>query len=177
MELTKSLQAQKILKYIIITFIGSVLLTISAKLQTPFTLVPATMQTFAVLLIGMILGPRLAAATVILYLAQGTVGLPVFAKGGGFMYFAGPTGGYLLGFIFAAYFSGMIKKTNDPIAMYLSDVFTVSTNLAGLPAMSIPMGFKNNLPLGLQIIGNHFDESKILSLAHHYQKQVNPIIS
>ena len=55
------------------------------------------------------------------------------------------------------------EKTNDPIAMYLSDVFTVSTNLAGLPAMSIPMGFKNNLPLGLQIIGNHFDESKILS--------------
>ena len=62
------------------------------------------------------------------------------------------------------------EKTDDPIAMYLSDVFTVSTNLAGLPAMSIPMGFKNNLPLGLQIIGNHFAESKILSLAHHFQK-------
>ena len=62
------------------------------------------------------------------------------------------------------------EKTSDPIAMYLSDVFTVSTNLAGLPAMSIPMGFKNNLPLGLQIIGNHFDESKILSLAHHFQQ-------
>ena len=59
---------------------------------------------------------------------------------------------------------------NDPIAMYLSDIFTVSTNLAGLPAMSIPMGFKNSLPLGLQIIGNHFDESKILSLAHFYQQ-------
>ena len=54
--------------------------------------------------------------------------------------------------------------------MYLSDVFTVSTNLAGLPAMSIPMGFKNKLPLGLQIIGNHFDESKILSLAKHFQQ-------
>ena len=62
------------------------------------------------------------------------------------------------------------EKTNDPIAMYLSDVFTVSANLAGLPAMSVPMGFKNNLPLGLQIIGNHFDESKILSLAHHFQQ-------
>ena len=61
-------------------------------------------------------------------------------------------------------------KVNDPIAMYLSDVFTVSTNLAGLPAMSLPMGFKDNLPLGLQIIGNHFDETKILSLAHHYQQ-------
>ena len=53
--------------------------------------------------------------------------------------------------------------------MYLSDIFTVSTNLAGLPAISIPMGFKNQLPLGLQIIGNHFDESKILSLSNHYQ--------
>ena len=61
------------------------------------------------------------------------------------------------------------EKSNDPIAMYLSDIFTVSTNLAGLPAMSIPMGFKNKLPLGLQIIGNHFDESKILSLACHFQ--------
>ena len=61
------------------------------------------------------------------------------------------------------------EKLNDPIAMYLSDIFTVSTNLAGLPAISIPMGFKNKLPLGLQIIGNHFDESKILSLSNHYQ--------
>ena len=109
MELTKSLQAQKILKYIIIAFIGSILLTISAKLQTPFTLVPATMQTFAVLLIGMVLGPRLAAATVIFYLAQGSIGFPVFAKGGGLMYFTGPTGGYLLGFIFAEYFLSLIN--------------------------------------------------------------------
>jgi len=62
------------------------------------------------------------------------------------------------------------EKMNDPIAMYLSDVYTVSTNLAGLPAISIPMGFKNNLPLGLQIIGNHFQESKILSLARQYQE-------
>ena len=52
------------------------------------------------------------------------------------------------------------EKMNDPIAMYLSDVYTVSTNLAGLPAMSIPMGFKDGMPLGLQIIGNHFDEKK-----------------
>ncbi len=62
------------------------------------------------------------------------------------------------------------EKLDDPIAMYLSDVFTVSTNLAGLPAISIPMGLKNELPVGLQIIGNHFDESKILSLSHHYQQ-------
>ena len=58
---------------------------------------------------------------------------------------------------------------NDPIAMYLSDVYTVSTNLAGLPAMSIPMGFKEGMPLGLQIIGNHFDEKDILKLSYLYQ--------
>jgi len=62
------------------------------------------------------------------------------------------------------------EKMNDPIAMYLSDVYTVSTNLAGLPAISIPMGFKDNLPLGLQIIGNHFQESQILSLARQFQE-------
>ena len=62
------------------------------------------------------------------------------------------------------------EKMNDPIAMYLSDVYTVSTNLAGLPAISIPMGFKNDLPLGLQIIGNHFQESQILSLSRQFQE-------
>ena len=62
------------------------------------------------------------------------------------------------------------EKMNDPIAMYLSDVYTVSTNLAGLPAISIPMGLKNGLPLGLQIIGNHFQESQILSLARRFQE-------
>jgi len=65
------------------------------------------------------------------------------------------------------------EKMNDPIAMYLSDVYTVSTNLAGLPAMSIPMGFKEKLPLGLQIIGNHFDEKNILKLCHLYQKETD----
>jgi len=65
------------------------------------------------------------------------------------------------------------EKMNDPIAMYLSDVYTVSTNLAGLPAMSIPMGFKENMPLGLQIIGNHFDEKNILKISHLYQQETD----
>ncbi len=65
------------------------------------------------------------------------------------------------------------EKMNDPIAMYLSDVYTVSTNLAGLPAMSIPMGFKNKMPLGLQIIGNHFDEKNILKISHQFQKETD----
>ena len=65
------------------------------------------------------------------------------------------------------------EKQEDPLAMYLQDIFTISTNLAGLPAMSIPAGFINELPVGLQLIGNHFEESKILNVAHIYQKNTD----
>ena len=61
-------------------------------------------------------------------------------------------------------------KAKDPIAMYLSDIFTIAANLAGLPGISIPAGFSNNLPIGLQIIGPHFNEAKILNVAHQYQQ-------
>jgi aspartyl-tRNA(Asn)/glutamyl-tRNA(Gln) amidotransferase subunit A len=62
------------------------------------------------------------------------------------------------------------EKTNDPITMYLSDIYTIAVNLAGLPAMSIPAGFVNNLPVGLQLIGNLFDEARLLNIAHHFQQ-------
>ena len=65
------------------------------------------------------------------------------------------------------------EKQEDPLAMYLQDIFTISTNLAGLPAMSIPAGFVNELPVGLQLIGNHFGESKILNAAHIFQKNTD----
>jgi len=62
-------------------------------------------------------------------------------------------------------------KSADPVQMYLSDIYTISTNLAGLPGMSLPCGFgNNNMPVGLQIIGNWFGEAKMLSVAHQYQK-------
>jgi aspartyl-tRNA(Asn)/glutamyl-tRNA(Gln) amidotransferase subunit A len=61
-------------------------------------------------------------------------------------------------------------KTSDPISMYLSDIYTIVINLAGLPAMSIPAGFVNKLPIGLQLIGKPFAEAKLLSIAHNYQK-------
>jgi aspartyl-tRNA(Asn)/glutamyl-tRNA(Gln) amidotransferase subunit A len=61
------------------------------------------------------------------------------------------------------------KFINDPISMYLSDIFTVSTNLAGLPAISVPAGFSSGLPIGLQIIGNYFSEPSILNVAHKFQ--------
>ena len=66
------------------------------------------------------------------------------------------------------------EKKNDPISMYLNDVFTVPTNLAGLPAISVPTGYdKEKLPLGLQLIGKAFDEQTILNLSLAIQKRAN----
>ncbi|MDT8311819.1 MAG: Asp-tRNA(Asn)/Glu-tRNA(Gln) amidotransferase subunit GatA [Methylophaga sp.] len=64
-------------------------------------------------------------------------------------------------------------KTDDPIAMYLADIYTISTNLAGLPGISIPAGFADGLPAGLQIIGNYFDEARLLNVAHRYQQETD----
>jgi aspartyl-tRNA(Asn)/glutamyl-tRNA(Gln) amidotransferase subunit A len=61
-------------------------------------------------------------------------------------------------------------KGNDPVAMYLEDIYTISTNLAGLPGMSLPCGMVDNKPVGLQIIGNYFDEARMLNAAHQFQQ-------
>lgn len=61
------------------------------------------------------------------------------------------------------------ERSDDPISMYLSDMYTIAVNLAGLPGACIPAGFVNNMPVGLQIIGNYFDEAKMLNIAHQYQ--------
>ena len=121
---------------------GTALLAISSKIQTPFTLVPATMQTFVVLFLGMVLGYKLAAATVVLYLIEGSIGLPVFAKGGGFVYLMGPTGGYLIGFILTAFFAGMIKIKTDPIVIFIYLLLSVSVAyIFGLLGLWNYMGF------------------------------------
>jgi len=62
------------------------------------------------------------------------------------------------------------EKTDDPVAMYLEDIFTIATNLAGLPGMSVPCGQVDNLPVGLQLIGNYFDEARILNAGHKFQQ-------
>lgn len=62
------------------------------------------------------------------------------------------------------------EKTDDPVSMYLSDIYTIATNLAGLPGLSIPAGFANGLPVGLQLTGKHFDESGLLNAAHQFQQ-------
>ena len=62
------------------------------------------------------------------------------------------------------------ERSDDPVAMYLSDVYTIAVNLAGLPALSMPAGFADGLPVGVQLIGNHFDEGRLLGVAHQYQQ-------
>ena len=141
MELAKNIFQTKIIKSILVVIFGSILLAVSSKIQTPFTLVPATMQTFIVLFLGMTLGYKLAAYTVILYLLQGSIGLPVFAKGGGIAYLMGPTGGYLIGFIFTAFFAGKINIKNDPIIIFVYLLFAVSISyILGLYGLWIYMG-------------------------------------
>ncbi len=130
MELTKSLQAQKILKYIIITFIGSILLTISAKVKIPFYPVPMTMQTFVVLFLGVSFGYKIGLATVGLYLFEGIIGLPVFSnspeKGIGLVYFTGPTMGYLVGFLGATFLAGYLNFKTNIISIFFKLIFSVS---------------------------------------------------
>ena len=65
------------------------------------------------------------------------------------------------------------EKTSDPVSMYLSDAYTIATNLAGLPGMSVPCGFVGQRPVGLQIIGNYFDEARLLNVAHQYQQNTD----
>ena len=94
-----------------ISIVGSVLITISAKTKIPFYPVPMTMQTFTILLIGITLGYKIGLVTVMLYLFEGIIGIPVFAnspeKGIGLAYFIGPTMGYLIGFLVAVSFAGL----------------------------------------------------------------------
>ncbi|RKZ97718.1 MAG: Asp-tRNA(Asn)/Glu-tRNA(Gln) amidotransferase subunit GatA, partial [Gammaproteobacteria bacterium] len=65
------------------------------------------------------------------------------------------------------------ELTDDPITMYLSDIYTIAVNLAGLPGMSIPAGYVNDMPVGLQLIGKHFAESKLLNIAHQFQQETD----
>lgn len=96
-----------------LVLLGSALMTISAKVQVPFWPVPMTMQTYAAMMIGAVYGLRLGAMTVAVYLVQGAVGLPVFATGAGLAYMAGPTGGYLVGFLAAAAVTGFLADRGN----------------------------------------------------------------
>ena len=129
MEVVKS-ENTKILKYLLIIFLGSILLTISSKIKIPFYPVPMTMQTFVVLFLGMSFGYKIGLATVSLYLLEGIIGLPVFSnspeKGVGIIYFTGPTVGYLIGFMFATFLAGYFNFKVNIFYTFLKLIISVS---------------------------------------------------
>ncbi|MDA8822155.1 biotin transporter BioY [Candidatus Pelagibacter bacterium] len=130
MEFVENFKQAKIIKYLFVALIGSIILAISSKIKIPFYPVPMTMQTLVILMIGVGFGWKLGVATVSLYLFEGIIGLPVFSgtpeKGIGLIYFTGPTMGYLLGFLAAVYFSGKFIYCNNIVKNFLKLFFATS---------------------------------------------------
>ena len=130
MDRVKSIKNFSLIKNIFLAFLATLVLAISAKIKIPFYPVPMTMQTFVVLLIGVYFGWRLGMFTVGLYLVEGMLGLPVFAgtpeKGLGLIYFIGPTMGYLIGFLFAAFLAGYLNLKTNIFFIFLKLILSVS---------------------------------------------------
>ena len=130
MELLKTNPIQKASKIFVIIFLGTIALTISAKLKIPFYPVPMTMQTFVVLFLGIAFGYKIGIATVSVYLFEGIIGIPVFSnspeKGVGLVYFMGPTMGYLIGFLFAVFFAGFLNFEKNFFLVFIKLLFSVS---------------------------------------------------
>ena len=130
MELVNTISNNKIIKILVLALIGSILLTISAKIKIPFYPVPMTMQTFVVLFLGISFGYKIGVASIILYLLEGIAGLPVFSnspeKGIGITYFVGPTMGYLIGFIFACFLAGYLKYNSNYILNFFKILISTS---------------------------------------------------
>ena len=147
MELVKKIESANILKKISLIIFGTLLLTISAKIKVPFYPVPMTMQTFVVVLIGVTLGWKLGLATVLAYLFEGIIGLPVFAgtpeKGIGISYMIGPTGGYLLGFLSSVFIAGFINlNKNIIIKFYLISLSILAIYITGVPWLAYLAGWE-----------------------------------
>ncbi len=131
MELIKQNSQTKIIKSLLVIFLGSLILTISAKIKIPFYPVPMTMQTFVVLFLGISFGYKIALSTVSLYLIEGILGLPVFSnspeRGIGLTYFMGPTMGYLIGFLSACFLSSFIKLSDNYFIILTKLILSVSS--------------------------------------------------
>ena len=138
MELVKIFRQSKLLKYVFLALVGSIILAVSSKIKIPFYPVPMTMQTLIVLVIGIGFGWKLGLATVSLYLFEGIIGLPVFSgtpeKGIGLIYFTGPTMGYLIGFLVAVYISGKFNYDNNLLKNFLK--LTLATGFIYILGMS-----------------------------------------
>ena len=154
MENIKSFQSQKVIKFLAIIFLGSILLTASAKFKIPFYPVPMTMQTFVVLFFGLAFGYKIGLSIVGLYLIEGILGLPVFSnspeRGVGLIYFTGPTMGYLIGFLFAVFLSGYLDLKKNIFIIFFKLLLSVSViYILGLIWLGILIGWdKPILELG-----------------------------
>ena len=130
MEAVNKYQIGKLVKTVLIVALGTLFLTISAKIKIPFYPVPMTMQTFVILFLGIAFGYKIGLLTVSLYLFEGMLGLPVFAnspeKGIGLIYFTGPTMGYLIGFLIAVFLAGYFKYEKNYIHIFIKLLFAVS---------------------------------------------------
>lgn len=141
---------------ILLVVVGSLLVTAMAQVRIPlpFTPVPLTGQTFAVLLVGAVLGSRRGTASLLFYLAQGAAGLPVFAGGAsGLAYMAGPTGGYLAGFVAAAFLVGWLsergleRRIRSALPVFLAGEAVIY--LFGVPWLGVYIGMERALAAGL----------------------------
>lgn len=145
--------SNSLLRNLVLVLAGSLLLTASAKLQVPFYPVPITLQTFFVVVIGMAYGARLGGITVLCYLAEGALGLPVFAgtpeKGIGLAYMLGGTGGYLVGFFLAAVLCGHLAERGfdrRPLTAALAMALGMcAIYLPGLAWLGVLFGFDQPL--------------------------------
>ena len=147
-------QTLSVLAQLVLVLAGSALLAISAQIKIPLYPVPVTGQTLVVLLIGMAYGSRLGAATLLAYLVEGGMGLPVFAGGGaGWATLAGPTGGYLIGFLVAAFILGLLAERGmgrGPISTALAMLIgTALIYVFGVTHLSGFIGFEKAIAAGL----------------------------
>jgi len=143
-----------VLAQLVLVLAGSALLAISAQIKIPLYPVPVTGQTLVVLMIGMAYGSRLGAATLLAYLVEGGMGLPVFAGGGaGWATLAGPTGGYLIGFLVAAFLLGLLAERGmgrGPVSTALAMIVgTALIYVFGVTHLSGFIGFEKAVAAGL----------------------------
>ena len=183
MELVKSFRQSKLLKYVFLALIGSIILAISSKIKIPFYPVPMTMQTLIVLVIGIGFGWKLGLATVSLYLFEGIIGLPVFSgtpeKGIGLIYFTGPTMGYLIGFLVAVYISGKFNYDNNLLKNFLKLMLATSfIYILGMSWLGSLIGWdKPIFQLGAQpFLFAEFFKILIATLAINQIKKIKKLI-
>ena len=176
MEIAKKIETSNILKKISLIIFGTLLLTVSAKIKVPFYPVPMTMQTFVVVLIGITLGWRLGVLTILAYLFEGAIGLPVFAgtpeKGIGISYMIGPTGGYLVGFIISVFIAGFVNLNKNIFVKFLLILLSISSiYLVGVPWLAYLAGWEIAYVWGIKnfILAEFF---KIAILAMSAEKLV-----